>query len=100
MGLSKLQKYILTKCYEKKSATERKLEFYNYYPKKEVKENKIGVQVGIQKSIENLVIKDLVAAYGHKTVKKWSVEKVRLTAKGKKLVKELIKSRQRQLPIK
>lgn len=100
MGLSKLQKYILTKCYDKKNGAERKVEFYNYYPKKELKENKIGVQVGIQKSIENLVTKDLVAAYGHKTVKKWHVSKVGLTAKGRKLVKELIKSRQRQLPIK
>jgi hypothetical protein len=100
MGLSKLQKHILTKCYENRSGSEKKVEFYNYYPKKEQKENKIGIQVGIQKSIENLTAKDLVVAFGHKTAKKWSVERVRVTTRGKKLAKELVKSRQTKLPIK
>lgn len=100
MRLSKLQKYIILKCFEKKNITEQKTEFYNYYPKKELKENKLIVQVAIQKSIENLIAKGLVIAFGYKTAKKLYVNKVKLTAKGKSLAKEIIKNRQRKLPIK
>ncbi len=100
MRLSKLQKFILVKCYEKKNKAERKTEFYSYYPKKVIKDNKLIAQVAIQKSIENLVTKDLVVAHGHKTVKKWYIYKVKLTARGRQKTKELIKQRQRKLPIK
>ena len=100
MRLSRLQKFILTHCYGSKSKTCLKTEFYNYYSKKELKKDKLGIQVALQKSIDNLVFKDLTAAYGHKTMKKWYIHKVRLTAKGKRIAKDLIKSRQRKLPIK
>ena len=100
MRLSKLQKFILACCYGSKNKTCLKTEFYNFYPAKEVKENRLGVQVGVQGSIENLVIKDLVVAYGHKTAKKLYINKVKLTAKGRRRAKELIKGRQRKLPIK
>ncbi len=100
MRLSKLQKFILACCYESKNKTSLKTEFYNFYPAKEVKENRLGVQVGVQGSIENVVIKDLVVAYGHKTAKKLYINKVKLTAKGRRRAKELIKGRQRKLPIK
>ena len=100
MRLSKLQKFILMKCFEKKNKTEMKTNFYDYYPAKEISKNKIAVQVALQNSIENLVKKDLVVAIGHRTVKKWYVNKVRLTAKGKKKAKELVRDKQRKLPIK
>ena len=100
MRLSKLQKFILERCRENKNKSCLKTEFYDFYPQKEIKENKIGVQVGIQKSIDNLVTKDFVIAYGHKTMKKWYVNKVRLTAQGRRKAKELIKSKQGKLPIK
>ena len=48
----------------------------------------------------NLLFKNLIVAYGHKTAKKWTVDKIKLTPKGKKLAKILIKKRQRHLPIK
>jgi hypothetical protein len=100
MRLSKLQKYILLKCFENKSYSEQKIEFYKFYSEKEIRNNKIKIQVGIQKSIDNLVSKDLLVAFGHKTAKKWSVDKVKLTTIGKQKAKELIKSRQKTLPIK
>ena len=100
MRLSKLQKYILTECYGRKNAKVPKFVLYKYYPDKEVKDNRLGVQVGVQGSIENLVSKSLVMAYGHKTANKFYINKVRLTAKGRKVAKGLIKKRQRKLPIK
>ncbi len=98
--LSKLQRYIILQCYSSKNSTRFKEDFYSYYPGEELKDNRLGVQAGIQKSIENLVAKDLAAAYGHRPVKKFYVNKIKLTAKGRKLAKELIKKRQSKLPIK
>jgi len=99
MRLSKLQKYILAKCYEQKNKPVLKISFYKYYPDKEVKENRLGVQVGIQKSIENLVAKNLAIAFGYRTTKKFYIHKVKLTVRGRRIAKELIKSRQRKLRI-
>jgi hypothetical protein len=99
MRLSRLQKFILEKCYEKKSRQALKTEFYEYYGKKK-KEEKLKMQVAVHNSIENLVIKDLVIAFGRKTREKWFIEKVKLTAQGKRKAKELIKEKQRKLPIK
>lgn len=100
MYLSKLQKYILIQCYLSNNNSKLKIGFYDFYPKKELKKNKLNVQVAIQKSIDNLVTKDLTIAYGHKTMQKWFIHKVKLTAKGRRTAKELIKKRQIKLPIK
>jgi len=100
MRLSKLQKYILKECYFSRSSAKLKADFYSFYPKKELKINKISVQVVLQNSLDNLVAKDLVAAYGHKTAKKWFVHKIKLTSRGRRLAKKLIKNRQSKLPIK
>jgi len=100
MRLSKLQKYILVKCYDKKHSTESKGEFYVFYPKSELAKNKKFIQDTIHKSIENLVEKDLLVAYGRKTAQKWFINKVKLTKKGRQKTIEIIKSKQRKLPIK
>ena len=99
MRLSKLQKYILLKCSENINFIINKKDFYKFYTDKEVKNNKISIQVVIQNSIENLIKKDLIIAFGHKTKKKWTVDKVKLTSKGKKHSKELLLSKQKKLPI-
>ena len=100
MRLSKLQIYILFKCLEKKNGVEFKVEFYNFYSKKEIAEEKKIIQDTIHKSLDSLVAKGLVVAYGHKTAKKWFIKKVKLTSHGRQQAKELIKKRQRKLPIK
>lgn len=100
MRLSKLQKYILLTCFESRNNARLKTDLYAFYPKIELKKNKIGVQVSVQKSIDNLVAKDLMVAYGHKTARKWNVDKIKLSARGRKKARELIKKRQPKLPIK
>ncbi len=100
MYLSKLQRYILKECYFSKNRAKLKVDFYDFYPKKELKTNKIAVQAALQNSLDNLVAKDLVAAYGHKTAKKWFIYKIKLTGQGRRLAKKLIKNRQGKLPIK
>jgi len=100
MRLSRLQKYILEKCSSNKSGAELKTAFYNFYPAKKFKKNKKNVQDIIHKSLESMVGKDLIVAFGRQTAKKWFIYKVKLTKPGRRLVKEIIKSRQRRLPIK
>jgi hypothetical protein len=100
MRLSKLQKFILTASYTSKQGGKLKKDFYSFYPDSELKNNLIGIQVSLQKSLDNLTEKDLLVAFGHKTARKWFIHKVKLTNRGKRLAKQLIASRQRKLPIK
>ncbi|MFA4833881.1 MAG: hypothetical protein WC619_03480 [Patescibacteria group bacterium] len=99
MRLSGLQKYILNQGYLK-NGTGSRGDFYGFYHKKELAENKKSIQDIIHNSLESLVIKDLIVAFGRKTAKKWFIDKIRLTPEGKRTAKEIIKQRQRKLPIK
>ncbi|MFH1523322.1 MAG: hypothetical protein ABIE43_05940 [Patescibacteria group bacterium] len=98
MRLSKLQRNILKEGYLNRNNTKLKVDFYHFYPKKELEKNKKNIQDVLHKSLESMVVKDLIVAFGHKTAKKWFIEKVKLTAKGKRIARELIKKRQRKLP--
>lgn len=100
MRLSKLQQYILGKCYDKKNGGALKAEFYGFYPKDEFDKNKKNIQDIIHKSVESLVAKDLLIAYGRRTAEKWFIEKAKITPRGKRKLRELIKNRQTKLPIK
>lgn len=100
MRLSGLQKHILNQCYLNKNGIRVKTDFYSFYPRKEMEENKKSLQDIIHKSLESLVAKNLLIAFGRKTAQKWFINKVKLTAKGRKIAKEIIKQRQRKLPIK
>jgi len=100
MRLSGLQKYILGQCYLNKNGLAAKADFYGFYPKKEFEENKKNIQDIVNKSLESLVAKDLIVAFGHKTAQKWFINKDKLTPGGKRAAKEIIKSKQRRLPIK
>ncbi|MDD5032077.1 MAG: hypothetical protein PHR36_03465 [Patescibacteria group bacterium] len=100
MRLSGLQKYILGQCYLNKNSLIAKADFYGFYPKKEFAENKKRREDIIHNSLESLVAKDLLIAFGRKTAQKWFINKVKLTPKGKREAREIIKQRQRKLPIK
>lgn len=102
MRLSKLQKHILEKCYNYKSSLP--VDFYDFYlsaqaGRKSAKSKKL-IQDVIHKSLDSLVVKDLLNAIGKKTAKKWFIYRVKLTNLGKKSVIKIIKNRQRKLPIK
>ena len=100
MRLSRLQKYILEKCYLNKNKGGQKVDFYGFYPKKDLTKNQKIIQDVVHKSLDSLVTKDLLVAIGRKTAKKWYIQKVRLTASGRRLTRELIKSKQLKLKIK
>jgi len=96
MRLSKLQKYILQKCYNYKSSLP--VDFYDFYKGKD-KRHKL-VQDIIHKSLDSLVAGDLLTALGKKTAQKWFIHKVKLTNLGRKKAISIIKNKQRKLPIK
>ena len=96
MRLSKLQKYILEKCYNYKSFLPA--DFYDFYDGS-VKNKKL-TQDAIHKSLDSLVNHDLLSATGKKTAQKWFIHKVKLTNFGKKIANITIKNKQRKLPIK
>ncbi len=96
MRLSKLQKYILEKCYNDKSYLPA--DFYDFY-KGKTKSRKLTQNI-IHQSLDSLVSKDLLVAIGKKTSQKWFIYRVKLTNIGKNNAIKLIKNKQRKLPIK
>jgi len=102
MRLSKLQKFILEKCYNFRASLPA--EFYDFYlyakaGKKSATRKKI-IQDIIHKSLDSLVAGEMLIALGKKTAKKWYIHKIKLTNLGKKTANLIIKNRQRKLPIK
>ncbi len=100
MRLSKLQKYILDRCFYAKKGILGKKELLGFYLLKDLEERGKKIVDTIHKSIEALVKKDLLIAFGHKTAKKWFVHKRKSTRKGKKIRKERRGNRQVKVPIK
>lgn len=124
MRLSSLQKYILLQCYFNKdkkyskkdlskfyfqaseggaktkflpsraSAEKTALGLYNKNQKKPKNFKKI-----ITKSIERLIIKELMIGYGEHTPHKWYVKEIKLTPKGRRVAKKL-RGEQQELPLK
>lgn len=95
MRLSKLQKYILKKCYNYQSTLPA--DFYDFYGEKDI--NKKLIQDIVHKSLNSLVGNDLLVAMGKQTARKWFTHRVKLTNFGKKIAIKIIKNRQRKLPL-
>lgn len=98
MRLSKLQKYILLECFEKKySKLDRTglVKFYNSYKKKPSKDIQVG---NITASIERLIKKGVLVGFGEITQTKTFIEKIRLSAMGRQVAKKLL-GEQKRLPL-
>jgi hypothetical protein len=99
MRLSKLQKYILLQCFERKySKLDRTnlVDFYNSSKSKIKKQSQIN---SITVSLERLIKKGLLVGFGEITKEKVFIEKVRLTCLGREVAKKLL-GEQRKLPLK
>lgn len=95
MKLSNLQRYILKQCYNNNFRISKKV-IENFYQSKKIKPKSIVSD--ITKSVERMITKELIVGYGTKTAKKWYIKEVRLTPKGKKLVRGIFV--QQKLPFK
>lgn len=97
MKLSQLQKFILKECLGQK-ITKRTV-FKKFYSKAAKPPKSEDQQNSITKSLERTIDRGLMIGLGRRTPKKWFIESVKLTAKGKKLVKTLL-GQQQKFPFK
>lgn len=98
MKLSKLQKYILVQCLVKRGLKIPRKGLPRFYENKKIKPKTKNIKGIITKSLERLIDKELLVGYGRRTPKKWFIEEIRLTNKGKKEVKKLF-GQQQVLPL-
>lgn len=96
MKFSSLQKYILEQSYLEggKLNRNRLLKFYENYKKPPIMEDQINI---ITKCVERLIDKELLIGYGIRAARKWFIKEVKLTGKGKILIKGML-SKQSSLP--
>jgi len=99
MRLSKLQKYILLQCFDKKYSKLDRTDLVKFYsslkkkPKKEIQVNSITV------SLDRLIKKGLLVGFGEITKEKVYIDKIRLTRLGREIAKKLL-GEQKSLPLK
>ena len=94
--LSKLQKYILIEIYNHNNIY-KKEKLLKFYKNKKNKPDKKDQHNNITKSIERLIDRGLMIGYGRRTPKKWFMEKVELTTKGKTATEKILSSNQKKL---
>ncbi len=93
MRLSSLQKFILLQCYFNKDKKYSKKDLSKFYNKKQ-KKPKNFLKI-ITKSIERLIIKELMIGYGEHTSHKWYIKEIKLTSFGRRVAKKLRGEQQR-----
>jgi len=99
MKLSSLQRYILLACHDAKGQRRehRGLEQFDETEKDRPSEK--AAQDSVTRSLERLIDKELLIGYGVRTSHKWYLNEIRLTPKGRKVVRGLLESRQTRLPL-
>lgn len=98
MRLSKLQKYILKKCYNQKDYFLNREGLLGFYENKDIPRKNLQVKI-ITQSVESLIDKELMIGYGVRTPHRWFIKEIKLTDKGVKLTRKLF-GEQLSLPIK
>lgn len=98
MHLSALQKYILEFCYAVKGKRRQRKGLERFYEEGKDRPSKKDAQHAVTRSLENLIDKELLVGYGVRTPYKWYMKEIRLTPKGRKIARDLLRSRQTELP--
>lgn len=88
MKLSDLQRYALIECYNRRAARVPRLAVHSFYRNAP---NRPGhVQDVVTKSLEALIDRGFLIGYGRRTPKKWFIDEIRLTPRGKKTARILL----------
>lgn len=98
MRLSKLQKYLLDVCFDKrygKIDRDLFLKYYSHFARQTKKKDRVDA---ISKSLERLIKSGLMVGFGEMTQNKIYIHKVRLTGVGRKAIRRLL-GEQRRLPL-
>jgi len=99
MRLSSLQKYILLEGLgqgNKRFPRDRLVKFYD----QEHQQTKVKQRVKVvTRCLERMIDKELLIGYGVRTPHKWFIKEIKLTAKGRRVARDLLHNQQR-LPFK
>lgn len=96
--LGKLQIYILKACFQKRGKRLSKKEIFGFYKIKDSKnKNYNKAHSTIIKTIRGLIKKGYLSGYGWRSPKEWHIREIKLTPRGRKVIKKILLSR--QLPL-
>ncbi|MBI3622034.1 MAG: hypothetical protein HY208_07615 [Nitrospirae bacterium] len=99
MNLSNLQRYILLACDDAKGKRREHSGLEQFYESEKERPSEKDAQDSVTRSLERLIDKELLIGYGVRTSHKWYLKEIRLTPKGRKVVRELLEFRQTRLPL-
>lgn len=98
MKLSSLQRYILWEAYGNRGILVRpKMNEFYKSAKRQPKAHDLANIVS--RSLDRLVAKELAVGFGRKTAKRWYIESIKLTPKGRAAARRLL-GEQQTLPLK
>lgn len=99
MALSGLQRYILKQAAASPQQTLRRQAIVHFYDDVSPRPKPHDLANIIGRSLDRLVVKELVVGYGRKTAQKWYIERITLTPKGRGAARRLL-GVQQALPLK
>lgn len=88
MKLSGLQRFALIECYNRRTTRVPRITVHNFYRNMPKKPG--YVQDVVTKSLEALIDRGLLIGYGRRTPKKWFIDGIKLTPKGRKIARVLL----------
>lgn len=94
MAYSALQRYLLLECQSNRHGRLRHQNLVRFYDGAMHPPKKADQQNAVTKSLERLIDKGLMVGYGRRTPKKWFIEEVSLTPKGRKQAHKLLGEQQ------
>ncbi len=88
MKLSGLQRFALIECYNRRTTRVPRNTVHNFY--RNMPKQPGHVQDVVTKSLEALIDRGFLIGYGRRTPKKWFIDGIKLTPKGRKIARVLL----------
>lgn len=96
MNLSKLQRFALIESYTRRGVRLSRTAIHRFYASSPSQPERI--QDVVTKSLESLIDRGLMIGFGRRTPKKWFIEDIKLTARGRREARTLL-GQQLSLPL-
>ena len=89
MPISRLQKFILIRCYNSKGFRVNRIGFISFYGNQGSAKAEMRTK-SITQSLERLIDRELMTGYGVRTPHKWFIKEVSLTERGRQTARKLL----------
>lgn len=99
MYLSRLQRFILEACLNGRGGGAAPSDFYSFYKQVSRRSVRKTMVDTVNKSLDHLVDRGFLIAYGRRTAERFFVDRVRLTPLGRRVANTQVKSKQNKLPL-